>query len=68
MKNRYLLIAAAIGLAAMPALCADKSEKGWTKMFDGKTLNGWKASERPETWTVEDGAIVGRGERSHLFY
>jgi len=62
------LIAAAIGLAAMPALSADKLEKGWTKMFDGKTLNGWKANERPETWTVEDGAIVGRGQRSHLFY
>lgn len=41
---------------------------GWVRMFDGKTLNGWKASERPENWQVEDGAIVGRGERSHLFY
>lgn len=37
-------------------------------MFDGKTLEGWKASERPENWKVEDGAIVGRGERSHLFW
>ena len=37
-------------------------------MFDGETLNGWKAAERPDAWTVEEGAIVGRGERSHLFY
>jgi len=37
-------------------------------MFDGKTLNGWKASERPEAWSVRDGAIVGDGERSHLFW
>ncbi len=37
-------------------------------MFDGKTLNGWKANDNPESWTVKDGAIVGDGERSHLFY
>ena len=37
-------------------------------MFDGKSLTGWKAAERPENWSVEDGVIVGRGERSHLFY
>ena len=32
---------------------------GWTTLFDGKTLNGWKA-EGNAAWTVEDGAIVGR--------
>lgn len=37
-------------------------------MFDGKTLDGWKANESPESWTVKDGAIVGDGEKSHLFY
>lgn len=42
--------------------------EGWQRIFDGETLNGWQASERPENWTVEEGAIVGRGERSHLFY
>jgi hypothetical protein len=50
--------------AASPALCAEK----WISMFDGKTLNGWKASERPENWTVVDGTIQGQGERSHLFW
>lgn len=40
----------------------------WIVMFDGKTLEGWKANENPESWTVQDGAIVGRGQRSHLFY
>ena len=29
-------------------------------MFDGKTLNGWKANEQPESWKVVDGAIVGQ--------
>lgn len=41
---------------------------GWIQMFDGKTLNGWKAGDNPESWTVKNGAIVGDGERSHLFY
>jgi hypothetical protein len=52
-------------LAAFPLLAA---EEGWVNMFDGKTLEGWEASERPENWTVEDGTIVGRGPRSHLFW
>lgn len=40
----------------------------WISLFDGKTLNGWKANEHPETFKVADGAIVVNGERSHLFY
>jgi type 1 glutamine amidotransferase len=41
---------------------------GWQTLFDGKTLNGWKASENKGTFTVRDGMIVVHGERSHLFY
>lgn len=41
---------------------------GWMALFDGKTLNGWKANENQETFSVEQGAIVVNGERSHLFY
>ena len=59
-----LLLASAL-LFGAPAASAE--EGGWISMFDGKTLEGWKASERPENWTVEDGCIVGRGDRSHLF-
>ena len=40
----------------------------WTKLFDGKSLEGWKASENPSTFTVQDGMIVVFGERAHLFY
>lgn len=40
----------------------------WVSLFDGKTLNNWKASEHPSTFTVADGAIVVFGERAHLFY
>jgi hypothetical protein len=41
---------------------------GWISLFDGKTLNNWKASEAPSTFRVEDGAIVVHGPRAHLFY
>jgi hypothetical protein len=46
-----------------------KKQRGWIKLFDGKTLKGWRASE-PEknSWRVEDGAIIAKGDRSHLFY
>ncbi len=47
---------------------AESTDDGWLVLFDGKTLDGWKASEHPENWTVEDGALVGHGDRSHLFY
>ena len=41
--------------------------EGWYSLFDGETLNGWKASEQG-TFTVRDGLVVVNGERSHLFY
>ena len=45
-----------------------KKNSGWINLFDGKTLNGWKANENPGTFTVENGAIVVKGPRAHLFY
>lgn len=45
------------------------SQKGkWVELFDGKTLDGWKASERPESFRVEDGNLVVEGMRAHLYY
>ncbi|QDT70728.1 hypothetical protein MalM25_36840 [Planctomycetes bacterium MalM25] len=41
---------------------------GWTPLFNGKDLTGWKASENPETFSVVDGLIVAHGDRAHLFY
>jgi hypothetical protein len=40
----------------------------WIALQDGKSLAGWKTAEKPESWIVEDGMFVTRGERSHLFY
>ena len=40
----------------------------WRSLFDGKSLQGWRASENADTWRVEDGTLVAHGPRSHLFY
>ncbi len=40
----------------------------WISLFDGESLEGWRASEHNGSWKIEDGAIVTAGERSHLFY
>lgn len=68
-RNGLLFGSALLSLALVTtAARAADDEEGWIRIFDGQTLEGWKASERPENWTVEDGAIVGRGPRTHLFY
>ena len=41
---------------------------GWVKIFDGKSFDGWKASEHPETFSVREGMIEVYGDRAHLFY
>jgi hypothetical protein len=64
MKRFAVAVCAAAALAAASAVSAQE----WVALQDGKTLDGWKAAERPESWVVEDGVFVSRGERSHLFY
>ena len=58
------LLALACALFVAPQLFA----QDWIPLQDGKTLAGWKAPEKPESWKVEDGVFVTRGDRSHLFY
>jgi hypothetical protein len=45
-----------------------QNSAGWYSLFDGNSLNGWKASEHEGSFKVVDGQIVVHGERSHLFY
>lgn len=46
----------------------EASEDGWISLFDGETLDGWQASDNPETFRVEDGMLTVDGPRAHLFY
>ncbi len=70
MTKRGMLLT---GLAACVMLAGCQSwpfakEKGWVSIFDGESLDGWRASENEGTFRVEDGRIIVNGRRSHLFY
>jgi hypothetical protein len=41
---------------------------GFASLFDGRSLAGWKVNENPDSVRVQDGALVVRGERAHVFY
>lgn len=57
------------GLLAEDAPAGEKDDSGFISLFDGKSLDGWKASEEnPSSFSVEDGQIVVDGPRAHLFY
>ena len=68
MKLRSALIL--VAALALPLAAADKPAKPgkWVKMFNGKNLDGWKANENPESWTVEKKLLKGSGKASHLFW
>ena len=60
-------------LILLPALLSaaettSKTTPEWQSLFDGETLEGWKANEKPGTFTVSNGELVVHGPRSHLFY
>jgi hypothetical protein len=56
-----------LSLLAMTSL-ASAADDGWQSIFNGKDLDGWKVNEKPETFSVKDGELVVKGDRSHLFY
>ncbi len=67
--KRILLSFAAMGIALIfSSMGSSPASDGWIKLFDGKTLKGWKVGENASTFTVADGAIVVFGNRAHLFY
>ncbi len=57
-----------LGLHILGLHNVSAQDEGFTQLFDGKSLSGWKASENTESWKVEDGKLVCAGPRSHLFY
>lgn len=69
-RQACLFVAAVVAVCApLATLRAETADgPGWISLFDGTSLDGWKANESPQTWSVVDGAIVGNGPVSHLFY
>ena len=39
----------------------------WVTLFDGKSLAGWKANEKPESFSIENGELKLKGGMAHLF-
>lgn len=68
MKNCLAFLAALTLLIGCSGGKTTQQRDGWTRLFDGKTLDGWRAAENPATFSVQDGAIVVFGPRAHLFY
>ena len=54
--------------APVAAYALNDDSEGWIPLFDGKSLDGWKASEHADTFKVVDGQIAAHGSRAHLFY
>jgi len=43
-------------------------ELGWTELFNGKDLTGWKISGNLATFKLVEGALVANGPPAHAFY
>ena len=67
MMKKLISLFAVIAALVIPLTAAD-SEEGFVSLFDGKTLDGWKANNNPADFSIEEGAIKANGNCTHLFY
>jgi len=63
MKKNHLFL-----LLFLTVATAQAQSGQWQSLFDGHSFAGWRASEHPGTFTIQDGMIVVFGDRAHLFY
>jgi hypothetical protein len=64
----FLLLVLALLVGSGGETRAAEAADGWVPLFDGRTLDGWRAAENPASFRVADGAIECDGPRAHLFY
>ena len=66
--KKMFLAAVFTAVVSLSARAAD-GEAGFISITDGKSFAGWKmANENKDTWKLEEGAFVARGNRNHLYY
>ncbi|MFC3879213.1 DUF1080 domain-containing protein [Algoriphagus namhaensis] len=63
MKRSILVLALFFSFSSLFAQTGE-----WVELFNGKNLDGWKLSENPTSFQVEDGVIKVAGPRAHAFY
>ena len=69
MNSMKLSLAMLLFSAGFFTNCPAEDAEGFTSLFDGKTLSGWRtAEENTNSWKVLDGMLVCDGPRCHLFY
>ncbi len=67
MKTRLLPLLLLCALST--GLAQSSADNGWTSMFNGKDLSGWKSNEEtPGTFYVVNGVLKVNSGRAHLFY
>ncbi|MEO0446743.1 MAG: DUF1080 domain-containing protein, partial [Verrucomicrobiota bacterium] len=56
-----------LGLLATACLADHHiGEKEFVELFNRQDLTGWKVSEHPDSFSVQDGELVAVGPRAHL--
>lgn len=68
MRNFLLSCIALLLLATCTTAKKATGDNGWISLFDGTSLNGWKAGKNAGTFSVDSGMIIVHGPTSHLFY
>ena len=66
--KRAIMFGLSVSLCAIALHSTAAPQDKWTKMFDGKSMKGWKANENSDSWKVVDNNLVCHGDRSHLFF
>ena len=64
----YTLLLVTLSIILSSCATTKSTNTGWIKLFDGNTLNGWRANRNPESFSVAEGRLAVKGEVSHLFY
>jgi hypothetical protein len=56
-----MLLAACLGSSLATETVAQQSARGWERIFDGRSLSGWRGAAQ---YAIEDGTLVLRGGRA----
>ena len=62
MRWLAIVVLGSVGVAAQTV------ETGFMSIFNGRDFTGWTIAGPAESFTIQDGAIVAKGQASHAYY